>query len=235
MENGSRKTKIEDERPILEHIKIKEEIMFCTKCGKEIKEGMKRCPFCGEIVQKGNTAKAAVSSDAKKSKKIKIIRIIIARLLIGGMYNAVTENEGGKSPEYSFEVSDDDLLNLLGMTEKDIQSIFGESNVSSSRLDDTTKMLFIGSIRLLSTKNRIVSITNTGESLKSCGISIGDKESTVVEQMKNIHATSDGKENLDGGFYMLKYSIKSNSTTLQFNWIFNPTTNRIATTGIHMR
>ena len=40
--------------------------MFCTKCGKEIKEGMKHCPFCGEIVKKGNTAKAAVSSNEKK-------------------------------------------------------------------------------------------------------------------------------------------------------------------------
>ena len=108
-------------------------------------------------------------------------------------------------------------------------------NPLGGEVHDTTKMLFIGSIRLLSTKNRIVSITNTGESLKSCGISIGDKESTVVEQMKNIHATSDGKENLDGGFYMLKYSIKSNSTTLQFNWTFDSTTNRITTTGIHMK
>lgn len=72
--------------------------MFCTKCGKEIKEGMKHCPFCGEIVKKGNTAKAAVSSDEKKKlKKLKIILIIIALLLIGGMYNAVTENEGGNS------------------------------------------------------------------------------------------------------------------------------------------
>lgn len=71
--------------------------MFCTKCGKEIKEGMKHCPFCGEIVQKGNTAKAAVSSDAKKLKKIKIILIIIALLLIGGLYNAITENKGGNS------------------------------------------------------------------------------------------------------------------------------------------
>ncbi len=210
--------------------------MFCTKCGKEIKEGMKHCPFCGEIVKKGNTAKAAVSSDEKKKlKKTKIILIIIALLLIGGLYNAVTENEGGKSLEYSFEVSDDDLLNLLGMTEKEIQNIFGESNISSSSLDDTTKMLFIGSIRLLSTKNRIVGITNTGESLKSCGISIGDKEGTIVEQMKNINATLDGKENLDDGFYMLKYSIKSNSTTLQFNWTFDSTTNRITTTGIHMK
>lgn len=209
--------------------------MFCTKCGKEIKEGMKHCPFCGEIVQKGNTAKAAVSSDAKKLKKMKIILIIIALLLLGGMYNAVTENKGGNSFEYSFEVSDDDLLNLLGMTEKDIQSIFGESNISSSRLDDAAKMLFIGPIRLISIKNRISHVTNTsGESLKLCGISIGDKKSAVVEQMKNIHATLDGKENLDDGYYMLKYSIKSNSTTLRFNWTFDSTTNRITTTGAGM-
>lgn len=72
--------------------------MFCAKCGKEIKEGMKHCPFCGEIVKKENTSKAAVSSDEKKKlKKTKIILIIIALLLIGGMYNAVTENEGGNS------------------------------------------------------------------------------------------------------------------------------------------
>ena len=101
--------------------------MFCTKCGKEIKEGMKHCPFCGEIVKKGNTAKAVVSSNEKKKlKKTKIILIIIALLLIGGLYNAVTENEGGKSLEYSFEVSDDDLLNLLGMANKDVEKLVGE-------------------------------------------------------------------------------------------------------------
>ena len=72
--------------------------MFCTKCGKEIKEGMKHCPFCGEIVKKGNTAKAAVFSDEKKKlKKTKIVLIIIALLLIGGLYNAVDENTGGNS------------------------------------------------------------------------------------------------------------------------------------------
>lgn len=59
-------------------------------------------------------------------KKTKIILIIIALLLIGGLYNAVTENEGGKSLEYSFEVSDDDLLNLLGMANKDVEKLVGE-------------------------------------------------------------------------------------------------------------
>ncbi|MCI9179253.1 MAG: zinc ribbon domain-containing protein [Lachnospiraceae bacterium] len=209
--------------------------MFCTKCGKEIKEGMKHCPFCGEIVKKGNTAKAAVSSNEKKKlKKTKIILIIIALLLIGGLYNAVTENEGGKSLEYSFEVSDDDLLNLLGMANKDVEKLVGEPPRGGSPLIWMKNGIMIMS----KNKNSVTSVHISGESTgKICGISIGDKENDVIEQMNLIGANLDEKEKMDEygdpESHRLGYSIKTaNNITLKFNWIFNSYTKRFTTGSV---
>lgn len=211
--------------------------MFCTKCGKEIKEGMKHCPFCGEIVQKGSTAKAAVS-DAKKPKKMKVILIIIALLLIGGMYNAITENTGGKSLEYSFEVSDNDLLNLLGMATKDVEKLYDISKTFPA--SDNVEILSVDGfdyLELYSKKNRIIGVTSSDETQKVCGISAGDKESDAIKQMDSIGATLVGKTNYDdmpAGFeaYELEYSIKSNSVTFRFTVDAN--TKRISIVGVYM-
>lgn len=214
--------------------------MFCTKCGKEIKEGMKHCPFCGEIIQKGNTTKAAVSSDAKKPKKMKVVLIIIALLLIGGMYNAITENTGGKSLEYSFEVSDNDLLNLLGMATKDAKKLFGESNISSFPASDNIEILSVDGFKyfeLHSRKNRIIGLASTDKTQKLCGISVGDKESDAIKQMDSIGATLVGKtndDNMPAGFesYTLEYSVKANSVTFLFTVDAN--TKRISVVGVNM-
>ena len=42
--------------------------MFCKKCGKEIKEGVRFCPYCGAESGVSNEMKATESRGSKKEK-----------------------------------------------------------------------------------------------------------------------------------------------------------------------
>ena len=45
--------------------------MFCKKCGKEIKEGVRFCPYCGAESGVSNEMKATESRGSKKEKNQK--------------------------------------------------------------------------------------------------------------------------------------------------------------------
>lgn len=58
--------------------------MFCTKCGKEIKEGSAFCTSCGKPVQASQNTQAAAAASKKSHKAVWIALIVICVLLLLG-------------------------------------------------------------------------------------------------------------------------------------------------------
>lgn len=80
--------------------------MFCKKCGKEIKEGVRFCPYCGAESGVSNEMKATESRGSKKEKthkksirkKIWAVAVLTGILLLCGggafaMYKAGVASE----------------------------------------------------------------------------------------------------------------------------------------------
>ena len=58
--------------------------MFCTKCGKQLKEENKFCPACGNVVTLGKVVMGNTSSRKNKKKVLSIVGLCVL-LVIGGI------------------------------------------------------------------------------------------------------------------------------------------------------
>lgn len=136
--------------------------MFCTQCGKELKDGLKFCPNCGTLIKSRNNASqndnqvntlsaienvsqekveaptAFVSSQYEKPKKTNkgiFVIIIILILLIIGVSGAAFWFMGGKDVIY--DVLGYQEIEDVDTTEKEIEDEdIAADNVNSEKTED---------------------------------------------------------------------------------------------------
>jgi len=79
--------------------------MFCTKCGSEVKEGLKFCPSCGNQMGTANVSKEKTkkSNDGAKSKKpvFLIIGVVAVLVIVFGIIKVLGSAGGNKVAKYT--------------------------------------------------------------------------------------------------------------------------------------
>ena len=129
--------------------------MFCSKCGKEIKEGNTFCTYCGQKIEENNQKE----KNSSKNKKIIISIIIIILLVIAGVMiwgyinNREKEDENNintesnieeKSPIEIGKIYKSTSGNMVGeitfLTETEFEKKIGEKNSEYMITEGTYKI-----------------------------------------------------------------------------------------------
>ena len=105
--------------------------MFCGKCGKQIADGIKFCPNCGEQIEQTDSRKLAEKSEKGKKKKTGIfiviafvMIIVLAVCLILGIKEKPIEdgrNEDGQQSEMN--INSEDEQTEVDVTEEDKKAV----------------------------------------------------------------------------------------------------------------
>lgn len=105
--------------------------MFCEKCGKELKQGERFCPYCGSSCESNigmenkedgkvlNWAEKLLDKFMKMSKKKKIVTVVILVFLASGILGTIFDNDtNSSSPDMG--VTEQADLEYISVTTTDI-------------------------------------------------------------------------------------------------------------------
>lgn len=143
--------------------------MFCEKCGKELKQGERFCPYCGaqgksnidrinkEDGKVPNRKEKLLDKLMKMSKKKKIVTVVIIVFLVSGILGTIFDNDiNPSSPD--MEVAEQADLEYISVTTNDINrypdqylgqyvQVEGKATVagpSASIFSDYEQVAFVG-------------------------------------------------------------------------------------------
>lgn len=119
----------------------KEKLMFCSKCGKELDDSWKSCPYCGNQVE---NPEEEIEKESNTTKKILIAGSIVGAIAVIGIgsiivsgivskpeksedkvieQEEVIESPPTEEPEIQEDFSDQDFETLAGVPESNVLSV----------------------------------------------------------------------------------------------------------------